>query len=171
MAPRFPKMARATPNFDDPAEFWKPATQPESRTASGAIRPYCPSCGTQLVPDSLYCHLCGDDRQAADDPEIGFHVPAHVRLASRAMLQVASNSVAGLGSRLALLRDALGQTNASLATLFGGGFCLLAALFTGLFFNATTLLDWQAIQLWRIEWLLAAIALMIAGVLLKKQSK
>jgi len=82
-----------------------------------------------------------------------------------------SHSVAGLGRRLALLRDVLGQTNASLASLVAGSFCLLAALFTGVFYNATTLLDWQAVQLWRIEWLLAAIALMIAGVLLKKQSK
>jgi hypothetical protein len=164
-------MARATPNFDDPAEFWKPATHPESGTTSGAICPYCPSCGTQFVPESLYCHLCGADRQAADDSEIGFPVPASIRQASRAVAGLASHSIAGLGSRLALLRDALGQTNTSLATLFAGGFCLLAALFTGLFFNATTLLDWQAVQLWRIEWLLAAIALMIAGVLLKKQSK
>jgi uncharacterized protein (DUF983 family) len=168
---RFQKMARATPNYEDSREFWKPATPRESGTTSGTLRPYCPSCGAQFVTDSLYCHVCGMDRQAADDTERGFRVPAQVGLASRAVSRLVSHSIARLGSRLALLRDVLGQTNASLASLLAGGFCLLAALFTGLFFNATTLLDWQAVQVWRIEWLLAAIALMIAAVLLKKQTK
>jgi hypothetical protein len=36
------------------------------------------------------------------------------------------------------------------------------------FFSARTLVDWQAIQLWRIEWLLAAIAAFVVGLLLKK---
>jgi hypothetical protein len=36
-------------------------------------------------------------------------------------------------------------------------------------FNPTTLVDWQAIQLWRIEWFLAAIAILLAGLLLKKK--
>jgi len=131
----------------------------------------CPGCGAQFVPDSFYCHVCGSGRQAILEPESAFRFPAWLQLATRAVARLASHSIGSLGSRLALLRDALGQTNASLATLIAGSFCLLAALFTGLFFNATTLLDWQAVQLWRIEWLLAAIALMIAGVLLKKQSK
>jgi hypothetical protein len=47
--------------------------------------------------------------------------------------------------------------------------CVVAAIITGIRFTATTLLDWQAIQLWRIEWLLAAIALFVAGILLKKK--
>jgi hypothetical protein len=40
---------------------------------------------------------------------------------------------------------------------------------TGFLFTATTLLDWQAVQIWRIEWLLAASAVFVAGVLLKKK--
>jgi hypothetical protein len=40
---------------------------------------------------------------------------------------------------------------------------------TGFLFSATTLLDWQAVQLWRIEWLLAATAIFAAGFLLKKK--
>jgi hypothetical protein len=31
-----------------------------------------------------------------------------------------------------------------------------------------TAVDWQAIQLWRIEWLLGAVAAFIAGALLKR---
>jgi hypothetical protein len=36
------------------------------------------------------------------------------------------------------------------------------------FFSARTALDWQAIQLWRVEWLLAAVAAFVAGCVLKK---
>jgi len=36
------------------------------------------------------------------------------------------------------------------------------------FFSVRTTLDWQAIQMWRIEWLLAAVAAFGAGCLLKK---
>lgn len=159
-------MARATPNYEGRAEFWKPAAAMRAE-----VRPYCRSCGAECVPDSLYCHVCGSDRQAAVDSETDRRVPAVVRLASRAVVRLASHSVVGLASRFASLREALGQTNASLAALLAGCFCLVAAVVIGFFFSAATLLDWQAVQLWRIEWLLAAIALMTAGVLLRKQSK
>jgi hypothetical protein len=49
-----------------------------------------------------------------------------------------------------------------------GVLCLAGALAVSLFFSARTALDWQAIQLWRIEWLIAAIAAFVAGCLLKK---
>jgi hypothetical protein len=67
------------------------------------------------------------------------------------------------------LRDALGQSNASLVALILGCACVIAAVVTGFVFTATTLLDWQAVQLWRIEWLLAAVAMFAAGFLLKKK--
>ena len=35
---------------------------------------------------------------------------------------------------------------------------MVGALTVSVFFSARTVLDWQAIQLWRIEWLLAAVA-------------
>ena len=46
--------------------------------------------------------------------------------------------------------------------------CLLGASAVGVIFSARTVLDWQAVQLWRIEWLLAAVAAFVAGCLLKK---
>lgn len=161
-------MAQATPNYEGHAEFWKPAAA--TRTEGGVVRPHCGSCGAECVPDSLYCHVCGANRQAAANAGSGLRVPAVVRLTFHAIVSLTSHSVTAVSSRLAVLRDGLGQTNASLAALLAGCFCLVAALVTGLI-NASTLLDWQAVQLWRIEWLLAAIALMTAGVLLKKQSK
>ena len=69
----------------------------------------------------------------------------------------------------ASLREALGQSNASLVALVLGFACVIAAIVTGFVFTATTLLDWQAVQLWRIEWLLGAVAMFAAGFLLKKK--
>jgi cytosine/uracil/thiamine/allantoin permease len=46
----------------------------------------------------------------------------------------------------------------------------VGALAVGVVFSARTLLDWQAIQIWRIEWLLGAVAAFLAGCLLKKSS-
>jgi len=39
-----------------------------------------------------------------------------------------------------------------------------------LIYSAQTILAWQAMQYWRIEWLLGAIASFAAGCLLKKSS-
>src|SRR5215471_11607210 len=122
-------MARAIPNYEGPAEFWKPAARADGGTESGMDLTDCPGCGAQFVPDSFYCHVCGSGRQAILEPESAFRFPAWLQLATRAVARLASHSIGSLGSRLALLRDALGQTNASLATLIAGSFCLLAALF------------------------------------------
>ena len=48
-------------------------------------------------------------------------------------------------------------------------FCLLAAVLTGVFYQVQSVLDWQAIQVWRIQWLLAAIAALLAGLLLRRR--
>jgi hypothetical protein len=62
----------------------------------------------------------------------------------------------------------LGLTTPAVVAFLIGAFCILGALSVSLFFSVRTVLDWQAIQLWRIEWLLAAVAAFVAGLLLKK---
>ena len=49
-----------------------------------------------------------------------------------------------------------------------GLFCVVGALWRQPVLQRPHCLDWQAIQLWRIEWLLAAVAAFVAGCLLKK---
>jgi hypothetical protein len=44
---------------------------------------------------------------------------------------------------------------------------MLCAALTGVIYKAHSLMEWQAIQTWRIEWLLAAAAALLAGILLK----
>jgi len=47
--------------------------------------------------------------------------------------------------------------------------CIAGALLVGLM-TAKTLVDWEAIQYYRAEWLLAAITSFVLGILLKKPS-
>lgn len=60
-------------------------------------------------------------------------------------------------------------TAALIAFMIGLG-CVAGALGVSLFFKASNLAEFQAIQMWRIEWLLAATASFVAGILLKKPS-
>ncbi len=142
-------MADVAPNFEERQDFWKPVgfPRPESEPA-GENEHACRRCGGDLIMGAQFCHICGADR--------------HPVLAGSAWRRFPTLQ------DLISIRDALGQSTASLAALALRCACLFAALLTGLFFTATTLLDWQAVQLWRIEWLLTAIALFAAGILLKK---
>jgi hypothetical protein len=131
---------------DQAHEFWRPPVA----AVSGAERSStCRRCGTEFIVSSLYCHTCGAGRpdQSARGAQ-GLEIPGLAELSS-------------LGERLGL------NTPAVVAFL-AGALCVVGALTVGLFFSARTVLDWQAIQLWRIEWLLAAIAGFLAGCLLKK---
>jgi hypothetical protein len=46
--------------------------------------------------------------------------------------------------------------------------CLLVAIATGFLFSTATGAEWQAVQVWRIEWTLGAIAAFLFGILLKR---
>ena len=63
----------------------------------------------------------------------------------------------------------MGLSTASLVAFILGLGCVAGALLVGLL-NAKTLVDWEAIQFYRVEWLLAAVASFAAGLLLKKRS-
>ena len=65
------------------------------------------------------------------------------------------------------LQERLGLPLASVIALSVGILCTLAAIGTGLVYTADTVIDWQAVQIWRIEWLLAAIVAVLAGILLR----
>lgn len=142
-------MADVAPNYEERQEFWKPVVAPRSESEQAeAAEHTCRHCGGDLVMGSQFCHVCGADRRPA--------------LAGFAWSRFPS------WSDFASIRDALGQSTASLVALILGCVCITASLLTGFLYTATTLVDWQAVQIWRIEWLLAAIALFAAGIVLKK---
>jgi hypothetical protein len=143
-------MAHLAPNYEERQEFWKPAAASRHETTTAqASDQVCQECGTDYILGSRFCYACGSDRNAnlVSAPASG--LPAWIDFTS--------------------LREALGQSNASLVALALGFACVIAAIVTGFVFTATTLLDWQAVQLWRIEWLLGAVAMFAAGFLLKKK--
>jgi len=106
-------------------------------------------CGTEFIVSSLYCHACGAGR-----PDLGVNAARPLEIPGLA-------EFASLGERL-------GLTTPAVIAFLVGVLCVVGALAVSVFFSARTVLDWQAIQLWRIEWLLAAVAAFAAGCLLKK---
>jgi len=128
-------------------DFWRPPA-PEV-TAVQERSETCDECGTEFIVGSRFCHSCGASR-----PELS---------ATRTI------EIPGL-AELAALGKRFGLTTPALAAFLFGMLCMVGAVAVGIIFTARTALDWQAIQLWRIEWLLAAIAAFGAGCLLKKTS-
>ena len=146
---KVPTMAEIARNYEERQEFWKPAVPPRQESfATEATGQVCDRCGTDFVMGSRFCHICGADRNAA--------------------LASAKSGRVREWFDYASLRDALGQTNASIVALFIGVVCLIAAVVTGFWYTVITRLDWEGVQMYRIEWLLAATALFALGVLLKK---
>ena len=115
--------------------------------AEGDERSATCRCGTEFIVSSLYCHVCGVRRPSLNG--------------GRAL------RIPGL-AELAALRERLGLATPALVAFLVGVLCLVGVLATSVFFSARTVLDWQAIQLWRIEWLLGAVAAFMAGCVLKK---
>jgi hypothetical protein len=64
----------------------------------------------------------------------------------------------------------VGLPTAALIAFFIGLGCVVGAIGVSLFYKASNLAEFQAIQMWRIEWLLAATASFVAGILLKRPS-
>jgi hypothetical protein len=133
-------------------DFWRPP-MPVSEAAPNRGRSDERSstcrCGTEFIVSSLYCHACGTSR-----PDLSVS-------AARTL------EIPGL-AELASLGERLGLTTPAVIAFLVGVLCVVGALAVSVFFSARTVLDWQAIQLWRIEWLLAAVASFVAGCLLKK---
>jgi len=106
----------------------------------------CPRCGTEFVAGSRFCHVCGAERERRASAR---------RFQWARFLDIHS------------VQERLGLSMASVIALVIGIICVLTAIGTGLVYTASTVLDWQAVQIWRIEWLLAAVAAFLAGILLK----
>jgi ribosomal protein L40E len=132
-------------------EYWRPPNAESVRlvqpSPSDAL---CPHCGEEYPPGARFCAICGSDRELRP-----------------------SKTLRPMGFAdfldISLLRQRFGLSVPSLIFFLIGITCMGAAALTGFFYKADSLLDWQAIQVWRIEWLLAASAAMLAGILLKKK--
>jgi hypothetical protein len=134
-------------------DFWRPPMAATAEVVPAGLVQACEHCGTEFIVDSRFCHACGLER-----------TEIHSSALSRLQQKITVADLAELG-------EGLGLPTAAFIAFGLGVLCLLCALCVGLIFSARTMLDWQAVQLWRIEWLLAAVAAFVAGCLLKTTSK
>jgi hypothetical protein len=134
-------MPDAIPNTRQ--EFWRAPVQREEAVARGLVE-VCDRCGTEFVVGARFCHVCGATRESSPK-----------RRWTRLL-------------EFQQIKDSLGLSTGSLVAFIAGIACLVAAIAVGFIFSATTLLDWQAVQLWRIEWLLGSATALLLGILLKR---
>ena len=133
-------------------EFWR---APLAQAAEGpapanpGLVEVCDRCSTEFIVGAAFCHVCGTSRVA------------HVVPSSRGWTRYLE---------FYTIKEGLGLPMPSLIAFLIGVISVVAAIGVGFVFSAATVLDWQAVQVWRIEWLLAAVAAFVAGILLKRTS-
>lgn len=127
-------------------EFWRPPVVQVEAGRSGLVE-VCEGCATEFMVGSLFCHVCGASRESR--PSAAAHWTLFLEFHN--------------------IKRTLGLSTASLVAFVVGIACLLmAGIAVGLIYSVQTFNDFQAVQLYRVQWLLGAIAAFAAGLLLKK---
>ena len=133
------------------SEYWRPAKPEVVRIVEPtSVRGTCWRCGTEYSTSARFCHMCGSER----DPR----TPARTPLSLSNLLDPAT------------LRRQIGLSLPCLLMFAIALACSMAAVLTATLYSAENMTDWQAIQIWRIEWLLGAMVALLAGILLKRRS-
>jgi hypothetical protein len=129
-------------------DFWRPpVVQKIIDTPAPLVA--CVRCGTEFIAGARFCHACGAARRPRRRIRLGDV------LASLRVLEIQN------------LKRSLGLSTSCLAAFLVGIACLLGAVIVGFVYPAQRFSDFQAVQMWRMEWLLGAIAAFLAGVLFK----
>lgn len=126
-------------------EFWRP---PVNASSSGMAEA-CRRCGTEFMVGAAFCHICGMGRhksapKASGDWTRHFHLLRNLEFSH--------------------VKRWLGLPVAPLCAFLVGIAFLLVALSVGLLNS-----EFEVIQFWRIQWLVAACAAFLAGILLKNR--
>ena len=134
-------------------QYWRAPVQERSEPPlTPAYRAdACEHCETEFLMGAKYCHVCGASRMPATQPMRNFARAAATWL-----------DFENLTTRL-------GLSPVALVLFVMGVACLLATVLTGVIYSPSTVLDWQAVQVWRIQWLLGAVAMFLGGILLNKK--
>lgn len=136
-----------------PHEFWRPpaAVQPSGAIPiSTGLAEVCKHCGGEFMVGSYFCHVCGTERRSRT---------AALDMGWTRHLEVQN------------IKATLGLSNLSFVAFLLGIACLVAALLVGMIFNVQDFGDFQAVQSYRTQWLLGAVAAFVAGILLKRESR
>ncbi len=166
-------------------EFWRPPSPAVSEAVVvhdpiPTMAETCPRCGTEFLLGSRFCHTCGGRRHEAISPAAKADAAVMARYWEQGVARV-SSLITGFSWRKVRfpawlrylhfheIKSWVGLSTASLIAFVIGLACVAGALLVGLL-TAKTFVDWQAIQFYRAEWLLAATASFVAGILLKEPS-
>ncbi len=129
-------------------DYWRPPVVPPQAISTSVVQ-VCEGCATEFMVGSLYCQVCGTARDAR--PSITAHWTTYLQFHH--------------------IKRALGLSTASLMAFFVGIACLImASIAVSLIYSVQTFNDFQAVQFYRMQWLLGAIAAFAAGLLLKNTS-
>ena len=127
-------------------EFWRPPVVPGEAPRPGAVE-VCDGCASEFMVGSLFCHVCGASRETRSSTQT--HWTLYLEFHN--------------------IQRALGLSTASMVAFLIGMACLImAGIAVGMIYSVQTFNDFQAVQLYRMQWLLGAIAAFAAGLLLKK---
>jgi hypothetical protein len=177
---------------ETPQEFWRPPVPVIAdeivvvRESVSTMAEACRRCGSEFLLGSRFCHTCGGKRPIAVSPEARADAAEFAGLWQQVVGRVHSTVTAlptiasSVWRKIKLpswlhylhfheIKSWVGLSTASLIAFVLGIACVAGALLVGLL-TAKTLVDWQAIQFYRAEWLLGATAAFVAGILLKKPS-
>ncbi len=167
-------------------EFWRspdvlePAIETTLPVTTSQMAEACADCGSEFMIGARFCHTCGLRRPPiATAAAKAVFTGIWARSVSR--IRSGSSSVAAAWRKLSLpgwmhylhfheIKRWVGLPTAALIAFMIGLGCVAGAIGVSIIFRASNLAEFQAIQMWRIEWLLAATASFVAGILLKNPS-
>ena len=173
---------------DAQQEFWRPPAPIEGTggVAAAVVAPTmaetCSHCGTEFLMGSRFCHACGGRRAQLAIAQTGHGVPA----VSSGVFSDGMTWLRGAAEDFSFPRVSaptwlrylhfheikrwIGLPTASLVAFMIGVGCIAGAICVSFIYKAQTFADWQAIQFWRIEWLLGATASFVVAILLKQST-
>jgi hypothetical protein len=170
---------------DAQQEFWRyPAVLPPAESvlpAAQAMAEACAACGTEFLTGAKFCHSCGLRRPVLAHADALNAVATGPWARSLARIKTWPAAATSFWQRIPFpswlrylhfheIQRGVGLPTAALVAFMIGLGCVAGAIGVSLFYKASNLAEFQAIQMWRIEWLLAATAAFVAGILLKKPS-
>jgi hypothetical protein len=138
-------------------EFWRPPVVRPQAIALAAVVPglaeMCTGCSAEFVPGSRFCYLCGAARGTGTEPSA----------------KTAESNPVSFFRALSFqnVKHSLGLPLASMIAFLIGIGCVLSAMLVGVIYSVDNTGAFQAVQLWRMEWLLGAAVALVAGILLK----
>ena len=130
-------------------EYWRPVQPPHTDMRSVGAETLCNNCGAEYAVGARFCHVCGNERE----PEM------NLSKSSRILDLVDFDQIS----------ERLGLSAVALVFTFIGMGCVIGAILVGLVYTANTVLDWQAVQIWRVQWMLGALVAFAAAILLNKK--